>query len=213
MQAVSLATVLTLTWVLLRGQLSTRGWWFFCTAVLASQAVYYHFRFGQAQLLLMALVLGGFLAAQRGHGIAACVLVTIAGMMKLFPLVLLLWFILTGGGGRKGLWQRAGAVVVIGLAVLLATDWELWHSFLHYAPTVVNDFAPRRTFNFTVPSLIFNLGAVLAGKSASVSGLHTWWTISTMVGLAVIAASYWLVWSRGDDPHNGVLSLVHGDVD
>ena len=198
-QAVSLAAVLGLTWVLLRGRLSARGWWFFCAGVISSQAVYYHFRFGQAQLLLVALVLGGFLCARRGQGMTACVLITIAGVTKLFPLALLPWFIWRGGG-RQGLWRRLGAAVATGLVMVIATGWGLWCSFFHYAPAIVNDFAPWRTFNFTVPSLIFNLCAVAAGQTATVPELHVWWTIATLAGLGTIAMSYCLVWRRRGDP-------------
>ncbi len=200
LQAVSLAAVLGLTWRLLRGQLSARGWWFFCAGVISSQAVYYHFRFGQAQLLLVALLLAGFLCARRGYGMTACILVTIAGMTKLFPLALLPWFVWRGGGGIRGMSRRAAAAVATGLAVVMATGWELWRSFFHYVPTIVNDFAPWRTFNFTVPSLIFNLTALAAGQTASVTQMHAWWTIATVMGLVMIAASYWLVWSRRGDP-------------
>ncbi|HUJ70809.1 MAG TPA: glycosyltransferase 87 family protein, partial [Verrucomicrobiae bacterium] len=169
------------------------------TGVISSQAVCYHFWFGQAQLLLAALVLGGFACAKRGYGATACALVIAAGVVKLFPLVLVPWFVWRGGEGGRGLWRRVGAAVATGFFLTAATGWKLWNEFFRVATSIVNDFAPRRTFNFTVPSLVMNVYAVMVGKGASVVGLHEWWTVAEATGLVVIAAGYWLVWTRGDD--------------
>src|SRR5471032_705075 len=54
-QAISLVAVLLLTRVLLQGRLSARAWWFLGAGVVASQAVFYHFRLQAAQLLLVAI--------------------------------------------------------------------------------------------------------------------------------------------------------------
>ena len=198
-QAISLAAVLLLTRVLLQGRLSTRAWWFFGAGVVASQAIFYHFWFGQAQLLLVALILGGFACLRRGNGMTACTLVTAAALVKLFPLVLVPWFIWRGGGDRSAFWRRVTATAATGLVVVTVTGWGLWRDFFRFAAMIVSDFAPRRTFNFTIPSLVVNLHAVASGQVTTDSVPRIWWMTAMSVGLIVILTGYWLVGMRGGD--------------
>ena len=197
MQVISLAAILLLTRVLLQGRLSVRAWWFTCAGVVVSEAVFYHFWFGQTQLLLGALILGGFACLRRGHGMTACLLVTAAGLVKLFPLVLVPWFVWRGD--KKTFWQRVAATSATGLVVVTVTGWGLWRDFFRFAASIVSDFAPRRTFNFNVPSLVVNLHAVVAGQMTTDSTPHIWWTAAMAAGIAVILVGYWLVWVRGRD--------------
>jgi hypothetical protein len=196
-QVMSLVIVLGLTWWLMRGRLSGRAWWFLWAGVVSSPTIYYHFWFSQVQLLLAALVLGGFACLQRGHRVAACALVTAAGLLKLYPLLLLPWFLWRGGEGGRALWRRAGVTVVAGLAVVSATGWGLWGDYFRFAAPIVANYTVRRPFNFSIPSLFLNAYALTAGRSASVAALSNWVAIAGAAGLMIVAVSYWLVWKLG----------------
>ena len=145
LQVMCLVIVLGLTRWLLHGRLSARGWWFLLAGVVSSPTIYYHFWFSQVQLLLAALVLGGFACLQRGHRAAACALVTTAGLLKLFPLMLLPWFLWRGGEGGRALWRRAGVTIVVGLGVVSATGWGLWRDYFRFAAPILADYTVRRS--------------------------------------------------------------------
>ncbi len=197
LQVMCLVIVLGLTRWLLHGRLSARGWWFLLAGVVSSPTIYYHFWFSQVQLLLAALVLGGFACLQRGHRAAACALVTTAGLLKLFPLMLLPWFLWRGGEGGRALWRRAGVTIVVGLGVVSATGWGLWRDYFRFAAPILADYTVRRPFNFSIPSLILNAYALTVGRGASVTALSAWIAIAGATGLMIVAVSYWLVWERG----------------
>jgi hypothetical protein len=92
-QAISLAAILALTRRLLRERLSARAWRFVAAGTLASATVYWHFVYAQWQLPLAALVLAAFAWQAAGKHTLACLTIAAAALIKLYPAVLLPWFV------------------------------------------------------------------------------------------------------------------------
>jgi len=191
--ALEIGCLVAILWLmrwLLRGKLSSRGWLFVVALAISSRTVSYNFYFSQVQLLLAALVLAAY-AAQRAsrHG-WACVAVSAAGILKFYPFVLLPWFVWSGGGGlRARLYRLAGAGGFV-LTVMALTGPGLWRDFFqHGLPMGVGEEIGR-TFHFSLPALVTNLGYLYHGFLPSPEAKQWWWSVGTIVGLAVIAAVY-----------------------
>ena len=187
LQAGSLLVLLWCTRRLLTRELSPRvgRWW--GALVVASPPVFWHFYYSQSQLLLAALLAGGLLLRRRqSHGWAVLV-VALAGLLKVFPLVLLPWFVWAG----PGQWRASGRRALLALSVLLAgvslTRPELWVSFAQHAIPQTRALVAGYLV-FSVPSLIVNLAP---------ASFPTW--PADIAGLAVVAAAYVIVWRHRDD--------------
>src|ERR1051325_10460978 len=92
-ETASLAIILWLTKRLLKDRLTPRGWRFVYAGSLASAPVLWHFAYGPIELLIAAVLLAAHKWNKDGKYIGACVAVLLAGMMKIYPLMLLPWFI------------------------------------------------------------------------------------------------------------------------
>ena len=133
---------LALTLVLLgRGlewQLARRQWLILVLAVLGAEPVVTSLRSGQTGLLLGALMVAGWYALKRGRPLTAGVAVGLATGLKLFPGLLLIYFLLRQ---RKAFVAAAGTLLVLALLVGTLTGW---HTFAEYAATtrgVVDKYA------------------------------------------------------------------------
>jgi hypothetical protein len=189
-QTLSLGTILWFTRQLLGARLSARGWRFVCAAAISSATVYWHYYFSQVQLLLTAMVLAAFtLHRQQRYG-RACALVTAAALTKLFPAVLIPWFVWRGASDCRARLGRIVVILVIGVAGILATDLHLWKGFVRHSRGVLAANAINHTFNFTVPAFVTNLGFAAHDFSPSPDDARWWWAVGVTAGLGVIALAY-----------------------
>ncbi len=186
LEIASLAMVLWLTRRLLEGRLSARGWRFVCAGTLASEALYYHFYFSQIQLLLAALLLAAYACQHRGKHWTACLAVTVAGLLKLFPFVLLPWFVWRSGGSRKARVGKAITVIMVAVVCFWLTGWSRWVDFSRDAMPIIADAAKRSLGQFSIVSFAAKFGGRMQ-------------TIGSLAGLALVAASYWRCASSGGD--------------
>lgn len=185
-----LVAILWLTRWLLGERLSARGWLFVVALAVCSRTVSYNLFFSQVQLLLAALVLAAY-AAQRAsrHG-WACLAVSTAGILKFYPFLLLPWFVWSGGGGlRARLYRLAGASGFV-LAVMALTGPGLWRDFFQYGLPMGVGEEIGRTFHFSLPALVTNLGYLYHDFHPSPETKQWWWSVGTILGLVVIAVAY-----------------------
>lgn len=153
--------------------LSGRGAVYLVGAALFSLSVYTHFYYAQTQLLLGVLLLLALRWLRAAHPLGATALVTSAGLLKLFPFLLLPWFVWRAGRWRTR-WAAAGiAAGLIGAAVAL--QWPLWLSFARHAPPSIAAGVRGLPFNFSLPSILIRLGvaelpSVLVGLLALAVG-------------------------------------------
>jgi multidrug transporter EmrE-like cation transporter len=187
-----LAVVLWLTRRLLGERLSARGWLFVATLAICSRTVTYHLFYSQIQLLLAALVLAGYAAHRGGKHGWACLLVSIAGILKFYPFLLLPWFIWSSGGGVRARLYRVLGVVGFVLASVALTGPVLWRDFLqHGIPMAVGEEIGRN-FHFSLPALVTNLGYAHHDFRPSPAAKQWWWFMGSTTSLVVIAGAYCL---------------------
>lgn len=153
-QVACLAALLWLTVTI--GGLSPQGGLCFAGAALFSYAVYSHFYYAQTQLLIGALLLVALRFLISDRPVPAVLLVGVTGLLKLFPLLLLPWFVWAVRSPGKRRLAAAGVVLFIGAVVAL--QWPLWLSFFRSAPPVIAAAVEGLPFNFSLPSVLLRLG-------------------------------------------------------
>ena len=185
-EVLSLILVLWLIRRLLAGQLSARGWWFVCAITVASGAVYWHFCYTQMQLSLAAVFLAALLNQKAGKSTTACLLVTAAGLLKLFPFVLLPWFVWRSTGGWKKRIARAGLVAAVIASCVCLTGIARWMDFFRDALPVFRWYAERASDSYSLGSLAAKCGPELRA-------------MGPLLGPSFIAFCYAsCYWFRGD---------------
>lgn len=186
-----LFVILVLTRRLLGDRLSPRGWRFVWAVTVAATPMYWHFFLGQTQLLLTALLLAAFVWQRSGRDTAAVLAVLAAGLLKIFPLALLPWFVWRGAGPWRARWGRACLAMGVGAVVVWATHGAWWVDFFQKQGAVVAENLVGRTYNVSVPSLVANVGVAF---TSAPEARQLWASIGVVSGLLVIAGAYGLCW-------------------
>lgn len=201
-QLASLVALLWLTRRLLADRLTTRGFRFVCVATVASTAVFVHLYYSQVQLLLAALTLLAYGLLRADRCTPACLLVAMVGLIKIFPLVLLPWFLWRSHGSAAQRLRRCATTLLFTGVIVWATGLKLWCAFAQHGMEVVKAFAVNRTTNFSLPSLITNLGIARFDFAPSGEVGRFWWMLGTVAGLAVVVVAF--VWAirRNADREN-----------
>ncbi len=209
-EALCMGLLLWLTRQLLRDRLSLRGWMFLCAAAIASLPVYSQFYFSQLQLPLAVAALGAYTWHKRGQHTVACVAVTAAGMLKLYPFVLLPWFVWRSAGSVCARVRRALLALAFGVIVVLVTGPQLWRDFFRLGVPVAAENEINRNFHYAVPSFVTNLALASSGFQPSVAASRLWWAAGTAAGLAVIVLAYLVCRrsGRNDEMEFGLLCVA-----
>ena len=155
--------------------LAGRGRWFLVAAAFAFPPVVGELVLGNVHLVLLGLLTLAWLGIRRGDRQGewiAGVAIGAAAIIKVFPGVLLLWFLLT----RR---YRAAAAMVVGAAVLAlvtlpVTGIEPW---LQYPTVLANLSAPADTTDTLAPTVWL----------ADALGFTVARVVVTVVGLAIVA--------------------------
>ncbi|HTS19220.1 MAG TPA: glycosyltransferase family 87 protein [Verrucomicrobiae bacterium] len=194
----SLAIILWQTKRLLGQRLTKRSDLFVCAAALTSAPVYWHFIYSQIGLLLAALVLMAYAWHVEGKDTGACIAITIAGLMKVFPLVLLPWFLWRSEGSIRRRAVRAAVVAAVALLVVLITGIPLWLDYVRYIlPWLPTD--SMGAYNVTFAAYVAKLGVIASGVSPLSDDARPWITAGCCVGLALIGLCYAMcLWTRSD---------------
>lgn len=199
LEVISLCLILVLTRRLLRDRLSPRGWRFVCAATLSSATVYWHLYYAQVGLLLAAMVLAAYNWHRMGNHTAACLTVATAGLLKLYPFLLLPWFVWRSAADFRGRATRAAIVLAFVSATIFVTPASLWQDYFRYGWPTVAAGPINRTFNYAVPSFVANLGYAATGFSGLQDTTGGWWAVGVSMGLMLIGAAYLLCLFSGQD--------------
>jgi hypothetical protein len=131
--------------------LAGRGRWLLVAAALAFPPVIGELVLGNVHLLLLGLLTVAWLGSRRGTTggeWAAGLAVGVAAVIKVFPALLLLWFVLTRRP-RAALATFVGAAVV-GVAALPITGLQPW---LEFPIVLLNLSAPTNTTDTLAPTV------------------------------------------------------------
>ncbi len=191
-EIVCLVFVLGFTRWLLLDVLSTRGWWFLCAAIVGSQWIYGHFFYSQVGLLLVALVLAAFGLNRLGKYTPACLFIVLAGLIKIFPFVLLPWFLLR----EKEQYRLDIGRITISMAALfllfLLTGIQNWIDYYNFSFRYLLDGSFGIGYNYSLPSFAVNLVYAAYEFKPPQEIVRIWPHIGVALGLMVMAASYFL---------------------
>jgi Glycosyltransferase family 87 len=179
-----------------------------CGAIVASAPVYWHFVFSQCQLLIAAMIVAAYRFLRKGKPVMACLVIVTAGWLKIFPVMLLPWFLWRTPVSGKVRGKCLGASVVWSMGIVWATGWSSWKQFNMRAMPVLEAWVTQaRHFNFTIPSFVKNAAWSVAGFQPEWDGLHGWMQAGLVTGAALIALAYGVCWIRGRKQKNADLEM------
>ena len=182
--------MLAVTGKLLRSELSRRGWWLMVALTLISSPVLFHFYFSQVQFLLGAAIYGALLLASRGRALAACLLVTAIGMLKLFPFVLLPWFVLRDAKDLKTVALRGMSCAALMALLFAVSGISAWVDFVTIGIPAIASGVLNQSLNFSIPTFIGNLGFAWFDFEPTPLQASVCRKIGAAAGLTVIVAGY-----------------------
>ncbi len=153
-----------------------------------SSAVMTHFYYSQVQLPVALAIAGAVLLRVKGRSASAMALATAAAAFKLYPAVLLPWFLLSGLQGRSDLARRVLAGAAVAAAALAVTGPAMWLSFAQEGLPVIQLSVGGSWTNYSLPSLAKMLTGAFAGDLANPPAWSA--TLGKVLGLLAIAATY-----------------------
>ena len=199
LEALSLCTILWLTKILLINRLSNRAWFFFCVAIITSGWVYSNFHFSQVGLFLTAIILLGFALHRNASHTAACFVISIAGLLKIFPFILLPWFLIKGKTSIKDKIFRAIFLLVFFIIVINLTGSKNWLEFIDHSMNSVIADSINSANNYSLPSFIISIGYAFNNYSLSEFQNSLLNTIGMLIGLSLMGLCYFICFKTNDD--------------
>lgn len=179
---------------------SQRSWWAAILAVLISYPIVDHFVFSQVQLELAGLLLGAFGLQRSGRPRAACVLAAIAAALKLFPVLMLPWFVFSAATGFREMLRRTAIVAITGSLIVTATGLTFWQGFAERGLPVISMGTMNQWGNQSLPSLVLNIASTIQGLELNRDSNRFWWTAASAAGAVTLIASYLAVWVTNAEP-------------
>ena len=184
-QTISVVIVLVVSWRLIGNRLSPPGWILAAGLTLCSMPIFMHFWDTQVQLPLLALLMCGHYLLRRGGVVGAAALISLAGMLKLFPLALLPYPIfLTKRNQRKRAVITCAIVIQVSLLVPGPSQWS---AFASHAVPYLTTFASGRNFDFTILSFVNGFASILFTP-------HSTQPISRAIGAILSIAMLFYTW-------------------
>jgi alpha-1,2-mannosyltransferase len=199
LQGLSLLALLWGVRCLLGDRLPVDAWLMLSALTFVSEPVYTHFRDGQVQLLLAALILAAYAQQRRGWHLGAVALITLTGMLKLFPLALVPWFVWQASPRWPG--RACYALEAVGLASLMValTGLQAWRDFATYALPIIQAYLVDHPTNYSVTAWVSAV-ARASGVPATLAALVGWLRLGTLAGFFGIGLAYAAGLRQRDEP-------------
>lgn len=172
-------------------------WWLFVGFVLSSTSLQAHTYYSQVQLLVAAVLAVAFAARLKGQHWLACGLVALAAGFKIYPAVLLPWFVLFGAQSNKERCYRAGVVAGVLMLIVAVTGVPAWISFVREGlPVIQSNMTVTSRTNYSLQALLVNalpgtLGLFGIAEAGSIAA-----TVARWSSPLVILATYLLLWRK-----------------
>lgn len=184
-------------------------WWLIVSLVLCSTSLRIHFYYSQVQVLVGAAIAWAYFARLRKRHLLACGLVALAAGFKLYPAVLLPWFVLAGVKDIREPLRRS-LVVATGLGLALAaTGPAAWISFIENGlPVIHHEGSVVSYTNYSLQAVLVNgLGGLLS-QWLPENAAHVAGAVARAVALGTITAAYLYVWLRKPGERAGFCLLI-----
>lgn len=196
-QLLAFVAAALIAWNLVRTTLSKDAFCFVLSVFLVMPFLWSHFYYAQIQVILMAMILLAYqlLPSQKTsgttpsltiHSSIACLIVTIASLIKIFPVVLLPWFVFRSSNH----WSGRIVIGIISIATLAIgvwlTDIGLWKDFVEYGLATVSIWVKASYECFTLSSAFHQAGIALGSKSES----DLFVQIGSVLGVGLIGIFY-----------------------
>jgi hypothetical protein len=191
-QALSLLALLWGVRRLLGDRLPPEMWLLLAALTWISEPVYAHFQCGQVQLLLAGLILAAYGLQRAGRQHSAVAIITLTGLLKLFPLALMPWFLWRASSSPWGRAWYALEAVLIAAGVVALTGPQQWRDFAAYGMPMVKAYLVNHPFNYSVTSAVGTVASA-AGWTATPEALALWLRLGTLAGFAMIGLAYAVV--------------------
>ena len=190
-QALCAVTTVALTLRLLAIPLTSRLGVLLIGLVCCSTAMLDHWYYSQVQLLVGVVLLGAYALARREHYQPACALVGLAAFFKLYPALLLPWFVMYRSTGIRDIAGRLLVIAGVGAAVWGVTGFDAWHGFVTRGLPVIQSGSESLS-NFSLQAGVARAAqACLIGTADWLPGL-----LAKLIALGMISWAYWTAWRR-----------------
>ena len=196
-QAGILILLLETTRRIVRWNIVQVQWWLFVGLVLSSTSLQSHVYYSQVQLFVAAVLVSALAFRMKGRHLLACGLAGFAAGFKIYPAVLLPWFVLFGAKDHKERLTRIGAST-LGLCFVLAlTGPAAWISFIQDGlPVLHSNSAVGSHTNYSLQAVLVNsLSGTLTlfgiQKAGAIAAL-----IARVASPLVILSAYALIWRK-----------------
>jgi hypothetical protein len=197
-QAVSCVVIMWMMKRALAEYSSTLVWPLSCAALLLSTGLYLNFMLSQVQLPLLAMILGAYLFHKERRVLTALTIVIIAGMIKLYPLVFVPWFIWRSTTIARKRIIYALYALVLACGIIYASGLNLWIDFLKTGMPIIRNAAINGPGNYSLPALFVQLGYSLYGFVPPRGVERHLMTAGGFVGMGIILSAYVsFFWTKG----------------
>ena len=131
--------------------------WLFVGLVVSSTSLQSHFVYSQVQLLVGVVIATAFLARRNGRGLLACGLIALATGFKIYPAVLLPWFVLSSASRPSDPLRRAAIAAAVFAGVFAVTGPEAWISFARNGlPVIQANMSIVSHTNYSIQAVLIN---------------------------------------------------------
>jgi hypothetical protein len=175
-------------------------WLLMVGVILNSTCLIRQFYYSQVQVMVAACLAAALLCHVRRRHMASCALATFATAFKLYPAVLVPWFMLAGLQGWRDFLRRCLAAAVVAVAVLGATGIDAWRGFAVDGLPVIKRSVGGSLTNYSLPALATIVAGELTSWPLPENSATTTKLIGNGLALAAVALAYLVVWRRRLEP-------------
>jgi hypothetical protein len=154
------------------------------------------FFYSQVQVMVAAALAAAVLLHVNKRFAAAAALAMLAAAFKIYPAVLIPWFMVAGLQDWRDFARRCLAAGLVGIAVLAATGVEAWRSFIFDGLPVIKLSIGTSLTNYSLPNLVNIISGELLGRPLAepAAALAKW--LGKFLAATALGAAYIIVWRR-----------------
>jgi hypothetical protein len=195
-QSLALVGLIMATRRLLACEAHDARWLLLVGIILNATTLQRQFYYSQVQIMVAAALAAALLLHANKRFAAAAALAALAAAFKLYPAVLVPWFMLAGLQGWRDFARRCLAAAAVGMTVLAVTGVEAWRSFIVDGLPVIKLSVGTSLTNYSLPNLVNIVSGDLFGRPLSESAITLTKLLSKLLAAAALGGAYLIVWRR-----------------